>query len=58
MHFSYKGGWGVLNVCVSRRLRQEMAWAIDKWLRVSSITMLSKAVSYTTKNLKNKAVLN
>ena len=44
-----------VNVCVSRRLKEELAWAIDKWLRVVSNKML---FSYTTKKLKKKAVLN
>ena len=47
-----------MNVHVSRHLKEELAWAIDKWLRVISNTMLFKTVSYTTKNLKNKAILS
>ena len=43
-----------MNVRVSRHLKQELAWAIDKWLRVISNPMLFKTVIYTTKNLKNK----
>ena len=39
-----------MDVHVSRLLKEELAWGIDKWLQVVS--------SYTTKKLKNKAVLN
>ena len=45
-------------VHVSRHLKEELAWAIDKWLRVISNTMLFKTVSYTSKYLKNKAILS
>ena len=43
-----------VNVRILRHLEEELAWAIDKWLQVISNTY----VSYTTKNLKNIAVLN
>ena len=43
-HLSYKGG---CDIRVLRRLKEELCWAIDKRLH-----------SYTTKNLKNKAVFN
>ena len=33
-----------MNVCVSKRLKEELAWAIDKWLRVISNKMLFKTV--------------
>ena len=33
-----------MNVCISRPLKQELAWAIDIWLRVISNTMLFKTV--------------
>ena len=40
-HFSYKSGCGVRErVCVSKRLKEELAWAIDKWIRVISNKML------------------
>ena len=42
-----------VNLCVSRRLKEELAWAIDKWLRVISNTNVIKNI-YTTKNLKNE----
>ena len=45
-----------VNVCVSRHLKEELAWAMDKWFWVISNKMLFKTVSYTTKNLKNKAI--
>ena len=47
-----------VKVRVSRRLKQELAWVIDKRLRVISNKILFKTVVYTTKKLKNKAVLN
>ena len=51
--FSYKGGCGVRDVDVSRHLKEELAWVINKQLRV-----ISNKSSYTTKKLKNKAFLN
>ena len=40
-HFSYKGGCGIHeHICVSRRLKEELAWVIDKRLRVISNAML------------------
>ena len=47
-----------MNVCVSRRLKEELAWVIDKWLRVISNKILFKTVVPCIKKLKNKAVLN
>ena len=47
-------GVAYVNVHVSKSLKEELAWAIDKWLRVVS----NKIFSYTTKKLKKKAVLN
>ena len=41
-----------VNVCVSRRLKEELAWAIDKRLWVVSNEMLFKTVIRTTKKLK------
>ena len=44
-------------VRTSRCVKEELAWATDKWLRVISIGMLFKTVIYATKELNNKAVL-
>ena len=43
-HFNYKSGCGVrrLNIRVSRHLKEELSWAIDKWLRVINNKMLFK----------------
>ena len=41
-----------MEVGVSRRLKEELAWAIDKQLQVISNEMLFKTVKYTTKELK------
>ena len=43
---------------IGSHLKEELAWAIEKWLWVISNTMLFKTVSYTTKNLRNKVILN
>ena len=43
-HFSIKVGVAYMNVCVSKQLKEELAWAIDKWLRVISNKMLFKTV--------------
>ena len=51
-------GVAYVNVCVSRRLKDELAWVIDKRLRAISNKMLFKTVVATTEKLKNKAVLN
>ena len=51
--FSYKGGCGVyiysysysyVNVCILKHLKEELAWAINKQLRVISNKMLFKIV--------------
>ena len=47
-----------VNIRVLKSLKEDLAWAIDKRLRIVSNKMLFKTVSYTTKKLKNKAVLN
>ena len=39
-----------MNLRVSRRLKEELSWAKDKWLQLIINTMFS----YTRKNLKNK----
>ena len=49
-HFSYKGGCGTHERKCIELLKEELAWAIDKWLWVIINTMLLN--SYTTKNLK------
>ena len=56
--FSYKGGCGICKHRVSKSLKEELAWAIDKRLQVVSYKMLFKTVRYTTKKLNKKAVLN
>ena len=47
-HFSYKGVTYV-NICILKNLKEELAWAIDKWLWDTNVIKNS----YTTKNLKN-----
>ena len=47
----------IKNVHVLSHLKEELTWAIDKWLWVTSNTNDIKN-SITPKNLKNKAVLN
>ena len=34
----------MMNVCVSRSVKGELSWAIDKWPQVISNTMLFKTV--------------
>ena len=41
---SYKVGVAYVNVRVSRRLEEELGWAIDKQLRLISNKMLFKTV--------------
>ena len=41
-----------VNVCASRHLKEELAWAIDKQFQVT----INKIFGYTAKKLKNKAV--
>ena len=43
-----------VDVCISSHLKEELAWAVDKRLRVISTLKNSK----TTKELKELAVLN
>ena len=48
-----------VDVRISSHLKEELAWATDKWLRVISTIMLKS--SYSTeklKELKNKVILN
>ena len=56
-HFSYQGGCGRHRLCVSSHLKEDLTWAIDKWLQVISTIMLFKN-SKSSKELKNKAVLH
>ena len=46
-------GVAYVNVHLSRHVKEELAWAVDKWLQVISNTNVIKN-SYTTKNLKSK----
>ena len=46
-----------IGVHVTRRLKEELAWATDKWFQVISSVMLLTVI-YTTKKLKNKVVLS
>ena len=41
-----------VNVCISNHLKEDLAWATDKWLWVISIIMLFKKQLYSTKKLK------
>ena len=47
-----------VGIHVSRRLKEELAWATDKRLQVISNIMLFKTVISLCKKLKNKAVLS
>ena len=51
-------GVAYVNVHVSRYLKEELGWATDKRLQLIINKMLFKTVSYTAKNLTNKAVVN
>ena len=46
-----------IDIRVSSHLKEDLAWATDQQLWVISTIMLFKN-SYSTKELKNKAVLN
>ena len=50
-------GVAYVNVRVSKSLKEELAWAIDKRLRVVSNKMLFKTV-IPQRKLKKKAVFN
>ena len=39
-----KVGVAYVNIRVSRRLKEELAWVIDKWLRAISNKMLFKTI--------------
>ena len=43
-----------VNVCISRGLKEELAWVIDKCLLVVSNKMIFKTVIRTTTKLKKK----
>ena len=45
-----------VGIHVLRHIKVELAWGTYRWLRVISNIMLFK--SYTTKKLKNKAILS
>ena len=47
-----------VNIHISRQLKEELSWAIDKQLQFILNTMLVKTVIRTSKNLKNKAAFN
>ena len=51
--FSYKGRHGCAHI---KPFKEELAWTADKRLQVISTMLLKK--SYSTKELKNIAVLN
>ena len=52
-HFTYKSG---CSIHVSRSLKEEMVWVIDKWFQVISIALLLKAIIATSKELKFSAL--
>ena len=41
------------DICISRRLKEEQAWATDKWLKVISNIILFKTVVALSNYLKN-----
>ena len=45
MHFRYKGGVAYVNVHVLRPFKEELAWAIDKQLKLTINIMLFKTVT-------------
>ena len=53
-----KVGVAYVSASISRLLREVLAWVMDKLFWVINNIMLSKAFSYTTKQLKNKAIIN
>ena len=36
-HFIIKVGVAYVGICILRRLKQELAWATDKWIRIIAI---------------------
>ena len=53
-----KVGVAYVSESISRLLREVLAWVIDKLLWFINNIILSKALSYTAKKLKNKAIIN
>ena len=49
---------GRCNMHILRHLKQVLVWAIDKQVQFIGNDMLLKTVTYTTKELKNKAILS
>ena len=47
-----------VSASISRLLREVLAWVVVNLFWVINNIMLSKAFSYTTKKLKNKAIIN
>ena len=44
-HFSYKGGCGVHERMFIKTFKEELVWAIDKWLQLIINAMLFKTVT-------------
>ena len=44
---------GCMGVCILRHLKEELAWATNRWLQIIS-SMLFKTVILLCKELKNK----
>ena len=59
MSFSYKGRCGIRERThiEAFKTRAGLGYTVHKWLYVISNTMLFKTATYTTKNLRNKAIL-
>ena len=55
---SYKGGCGVREGMRIEAIKRRAGLGIDKRLWLIINTLLFKTVSYTTKKLKNKAIVN
>ena len=47
-----------VDVCVSSHLKEELALAVEEWLRVISTIKCDSKYSKSTKELKSKAILN
>ena len=43
--FSYKVGVTYVNICASKYFKEELAWAVDKWLQLISNKMLFKTIA-------------
>ena len=46
VRFSIKVGVAYVSVCISKQIKEELAWAIDKWLQVISNKMLLKQLHH------------